>query len=188
MPKFTDYFTPCKPSFESEATTYKTRMSTEAMWWHAARAGIMECLAYTPQNPTFSSRDIYDAVPEINSLYDSSRTLGDRLGKGNSGHGLGLHAETKGRHFRCQENATLFVLGACCQDFLAHRQDMEGGMSAEAALAAAELDAQDVEDLVAATGFGSLKDLSDAINALPNLLDLGIESEQTTPDPEDESL
>lgn len=183
MSKFTDYFTPCKPSFESEATTYRARMSTETMWWHAAKSGIIECLAYTPQKPTFSSRDIYDAVPEINSLYYSAKTLGDRLGKGVSSHGLGLHAAPMGGHLRCMENATLFVLGACCLDFLAHRQDMEDGMPAEAALAAAELVAKDVEELVTATGFENLQDLSDAINTLPHLRDLGIESEPTAPPP-----
>lgn len=173
--QFNDFFDPCKPSFNSKSGSSTVKMSAQEMWRLAAPAGIHECLAYKPGDVVFSSRDIFEAIPEINQLYGTAKTLGDRLGQGVAGHGLGLHPAPAGGHLRCRENGTLFVLGACCEEFQNHRQRMAEGESPEEVLITAELEDEAVEELVEAAGFNNLESLSSAINELPPVSELGIE-------------
>ena len=181
--KFTDLFEPCKPSFGSQSKSSGAKMSPQQMWRHAAPVGIETCLAYTPGSATFSSRDIFNDTPEINQAYQTSKTLGDRLGQGIAGHGLGLHPAPVGGYLRCRENALLLVLGACCPEFLKHRQRMADGESPEDVLATAELGDTAVEELIAATGFDDIQALSAAIKGLPSLSDLGFAAQkQDAPD------
>ena len=74
-----------------------------------APAVIKECLDQTQTNG-FTTRAIYEAVPEIKAAYASPNALGTALGSGVKETGMGLHSKN-GAFARCRENA---VLAAGC--------------------------------------------------------------------------
>ena len=71
----------------------------------AARAVIEACLDQTQTNG-FTTREIYEAVPEIKAAYASPNALGTALGSGVKETGMGLHGKG-GAFARCRDNATL---------------------------------------------------------------------------------
>ncbi len=66
---------------------------------------IEECLN-TTKTSGFTTRDIFEAVPEIKTAYQTPNALGTALGTGIKGTGMGLHGKG-GAFARCRENASL---------------------------------------------------------------------------------
>jgi hypothetical protein len=147
-------------------------MTAQEMWKRVGPSIVKECLARQPGNTSFTTREIFDAVPEISRVYRTPKTLGDRLGQGVAGHGLGLHPSPGGDHLRCRENATLAVWGACCDDFLSIRRRLADGEEIDDAMPGVELDKLAVEDLADTVGFDDAETLSAGISSLPSYRDL----------------
>ncbi len=57
----------------------------------AAPAVIKECLD-TTKTGGFTTRDIFEAVPEVKAAYETPNALGTCLGTGIKGTGMGLHS------------------------------------------------------------------------------------------------
>ena len=73
---------------------------------------IKECLD-TTKTSGFTTREIYEAVPEIKEAYATPNALGTCLGTGIKGTGMGLHTK-RGTFARCRENAALAA--SCLSD------------------------------------------------------------------------
>jgi hypothetical protein len=108
-----------------------------------APAVIEECLK-TAKTSGFTTRDIFEAVPEIKAAYDTPNALGTCLGTGIKGTGMGLHSAKGGTFARCQENA---VLAAGCL-----------------------MTDEDFEALAGKLGFENAEALAEAMTSLPTIL------------------
>ena len=88
----------------------------------AARAVIEECLDQS-QPSGFTTREIYEAVPEIKEAYATPNALGTCLGTGIKGTGMGLHTK-RGTFARCRENAALAASYLSDEEFTALASDL----------------------------------------------------------------
>ena len=99
--------TKAAPNSHNKAKNTATQLKKKA-----ARAVIEECLDQS-QPSGFTTREIYEAVPEIKEAYATPNALGTCLGTGIKGTGMGLHTK-RGTFARCRENATLAA--SCLSD------------------------------------------------------------------------
>lgn len=92
-------------------------MKTNSMMRLAATFVLSKCLDGRPGG--FTTREVFDGVPEFANSYRSPNALGTALGNGVRGKGMGLHRDLNGKFLRCRDNAALAATNLTDDEFAA---------------------------------------------------------------------